>query len=134
MTRPARSPVTAAAVMVLLTAALASGCGEMTIPLDDPPTSTAPAERRPGDVSVTASGEAWIPDRLEVSTGSVALFVTNRDEFAHTFTSEVLDVDEPLPAKSNARVEVDVEPGSYAFRCTVPGHEDMTGRLLVRPG
>jgi len=62
----------------------------------------------------------------------VGTLVENRDPVRHTFTIEQLGIDVELPAGTNRRVEFTALAGTYAFHCTVPGHESMTGMVVVR--
>ncbi|MDP3892525.1 cupredoxin domain-containing protein [Nocardioides sp.] len=69
---------------------------------------------------------------MTASSGTVGTLVENRDPVRHTFTIEQLGIDVELPAGTNRRVEFTALAGTYAFHCTVPGHESMTGMIVVR--
>lgn len=85
-----------------------------------------------GDLALTADGTDWVPDTLTAAApGEIAVFIQNDDPFRHTFTIDGLDVDVELPADTDRRVTFTAASGEYEFRCTVPGHEDMTGTLTV---
>ena len=49
----------------------------------------------------------------------------------HTFTIEELGVDLEVPAHKAGRIDIDAAPGIYQFVCSVPGHEAMTGTLII---
>lgn len=49
----------------------------------------------------------------------------------HTFTVEALGVNLEIPALKSRRIAFDAPPVTYEFVCTVPGHESMTGTLIV---
>ena len=59
------------------------------------------------------------------------VWIDNKDGIRHTFTIEELDVDLEIPALKAKRVEFDAVAGTYTYICTVPGHENMTGTLVV---
>jgi plastocyanin len=85
-----------------------------------------------GDVVIVAE-EVEYPEAVQATAGSVALFVENRDPFRHTFAIESRDVEVELPASTDRRVVLDLPAGSYDFKCTVPGHDQMAGVLTVTP-
>ncbi len=85
---------------------------------------------QPGDVEVVAEGVAWVPGEITVSE-SAGLWIDNRDGIRHTFTVPELGIDLEVPALRSKRVEVDAGPGVYQIVCEVPGHESMTGSLVV---
>ena len=59
------------------------------------------------------------------------LVVDNADPFRHTFTIEGAGVDVEIPAGRTVEVPLDLQPGTYDYICAVPGHEAMTGTLVV---
>jgi hypothetical protein len=91
---------------------------------------TSGDDRQPGDVLLDITATEF-PERIEVSSGDV-LFIDNRHMFRHTFTVEGTDIDVALPALQGVRVAIDLPPGVYEVLCDVPGHEAMTGQLIVR--
>jgi hypothetical protein len=90
---------------------------------------TSGDDRQPGDVLLEISATEF-PDRIEIASGEV-LFIDNRHMFRHTFTVEGTDIDVPLPALQGVRVPIELPPGTYEVHCAVPGHESMTGHLIV---
>lgn len=89
------------------------------------------AERRDGDIAMTAENIEFQPDEVEGDSGTVAVFVTNNDPTLHTFTIDELDVSLDIPANSTARIEFDADAGEYEFYC-IPHEADMKGTLEVR--
>ena len=85
---------------------------------------------RPGDVEVVAEGVMWMPEELTVSESS-GLWIDNRDGIRHTFTITELGIDVEIPALRSKRIDIDAAPGTYQIVCDVPGHESMTGTLIV---
>ncbi len=87
---------------------------------------------RSGDVLLTAEDAEFSPNTAEGSSGTVAVHIDNKDSFRHNFSIDELDIDTEIPASKGVRVTLgDVSPGSYAFYCAVPGHDDMKGTLVV---
>jgi plastocyanin len=83
-----------------------------------------------GDVRVEVRNAAF-PETVRVASGGT-LFVDNADQLRHTFSVEGTDISLQLPERSSARVDVDLTPGTYRMKCEVPGHESMTGALVVQ--
>ena len=84
-----------------------------------------------GDILIAAESAEWTQASLTASSGTVGILVENRDPVRHTFTVEQLDIDVELPAGTDRRVEFTAAAGTYAFHCSVPGHESMTGTIVV---
>ncbi len=82
-----------------------------------------------GDIQIVAEDVEFSPDALSGAGGSVGVLVDNRDPIRHTFTIEALNIEVELPANTARRVDVSAAPGTYEFKCTVPGHENMKGTL-----
>ena len=72
-------------------------------------------------------------DKLQLTTGDVSVFVTNKDFWWHTFTIDKLHVDLRIPEGGHRRVTFKASPGTYKFYCAVPGHTQagMKGTLVV---
>lgn len=83
------------------------------------------------DTRVLAARIEWDPQIVSVAAGTAGVWVENEDGVRHTFTIEELGVDLEVPALRARRVDFDAQPGSYEIICTVPGHETMTGTLIV---
>lgn len=67
-------------------------------------------------------------------TSDVTISVTNEGTFGHDFTIEGTDLATALlnPGESEDLI-VNLEPGSYTYYCSVPGHREagMQGTLTV---
>lgn len=83
------------------------------------------------DVEVRAEGIEFLPENITVASGDVGVWVDNKDGIRHTFSITELGVDLAIPGLKAQRVDFEAEPGEYTIFCTVPGHEDMTARLIV---
>lgn len=92
------------------------------------------ASAESGDLRVTTEDLKFSPSTLEARAGDNAVFAENEDLFWHTFTIPELDVDLKLSEGAHRRAEFDARPGTYEFKCTIPGHEQagMKGTLVVR--
>ena len=73
------------------------------------------------------------PDRLEVQAGEpVRLLAKNKDFTLHTFTIEELGIDYTFKPRSELVFALPaLAVGEFSYICTVPGHEKMTGTLVV---
>jgi plastocyanin len=84
---------------------------------------------KPGDVRLEASDFDFTPTELSAPAGEVGVFVENQDPAQHDFTIEGV-VHLSLPAFKDRRATFTLQPGSYAFVCTLH-EEDMAGTLKV---
>ncbi len=85
---------------------------------------------------VVRAGDLWFkPERIEASTGAALnITVRNDGEVFHDFAIDELDL--MIDAEAGDTVTAglsDVEPGTYDFYCSVPGHAQagMTGTLVI---
>jgi hypothetical protein len=85
----------------------------------------------PGDVEVTAEQLMWAPEDISIDGSVTGIWIDNKDGIRHTFTIPELGIDVEVPALKARRVDIDAAPGSYQIICDVPGHESMTGTLIV---
>jgi len=85
----------------------------------------------PADEQVIAEKVTFLPPDLQVASGTAGVWVDNKDGIRHTFTIDELGVDLDIPALKARRVEFQAAAGTYTYRCTVPGHDGMTGTLVV---
>ena len=74
---------------------------------------------------------------LEAPAGKVTIEMTNPSSVAHDIAIEGNGVDVAGKVVSDgamSTVSADLEPGTYTFYCSVPGHEDagMKGTLTVQ--
>lgn len=85
----------------------------------------------PGDVEVTAEQLMWTPEEIVIDGSVTGIWIDNKDGIRHTFTIPELGIDVEVPALKARRVDIEATPGSYQIICDVPGHESMTGTLIV---
>lgn len=88
----------------------------------------------PTDLRIVTEDVKFSDTTLDADSGSVGVFVANRDLFWHTFTIRELDVNLSVPVGAERRVTFAAAPGTYEFVCAIPGHTQagMTGTLVVR--
>lgn len=84
-----------------------------------------------GDLLVEGKDILWMPDLLTAPAGQIGVFIENKDPVRHTFVIEQLDVEVELPTSASRRVEFLAPAGTYEITCTVLGHENMTGTLVI---
>lgn len=80
---------------------------------------------------------AYDKTELEAPAGEVTIELTNESAVSHDVAIEGNGVDETSSMVANGEttsVTADLQPGTYTFYCTVPGHEDagMKGTLTVK--
>ena len=92
------------------------------------------ADERAGAVRLEMKGTRFEPVDLRAEAGQpVRLAIKNRDLIAHRFVVEPLGVDVGLIPGAERIVELPaMDTGTYIYICTVDGHEQMTGFILVR--
>ncbi len=106
------------------------------------PATTAPAGGGGGstvDIS-TPSGSDLAFDQTDVSAkaGSVTIDFDNKQALSHDVKVEDSSGQElggtDLVASGTANATVDLQPGTYTFFCSVPGHREagMEGTLTVK--
>ena len=85
------------------------------------------------DASLVAKNVSFSESVLSVAAGEVTVAMSNQDLFWHTFTIDSLGVDLPVPVGATRSVTFEVEPGSYEFKCRIPGHPEagMVGTISV---
>ncbi len=84
-----------------------------------------------GGVTVVARSLAFDKGTYNASAGKVEITLDNQDPVIHNIT---LDSDGRLVVEANAHQKanatLDLKAGSYAFHCSIPGH-NMHGTFVV---
>ncbi len=97
---------------------------------------TAQAENGVLDIPMAPAGLAYQFADAEAEAGSIRITSENPQSVDHNIAVDGNGVDEKGPVVQNAvsEVTVDLEPGEYAFYCSVPGHREggMEGTLTVK--
>lgn len=129
--------VLATAVLALTLAAGCGGGGEEAEP--EQPTATEPAAGEETTLQLAADPDAALrfdKDTLETPAGTIAIELTNESSLPHNVAIEGEGVDEESETvtKDSTSLTVTLEPGTYTFYCSVPGHREggMEGTLTVR--
>jgi plastocyanin len=89
-------------------------------------------------IETASSGLAYASDSATAKAGKVTVDFTNGQPIPHDVAiesaeGEVIGQTETT-AEGSDSTEVELEPGTYTFFCTVPGHRDagMEGTLTVK--
>lgn len=133
------------AVLVSVVLALfAAGCGggdEGAEPQQPAATETAATETEMGGTTLQLAADAggafkFDQDALEAPAGMIMIELTNDASIPHNVAVEGNGVDEESETVtgSNTTLMVQLDPGTYTFYCSVPGHREggMEGTLTVR--
>jgi plastocyanin len=123
----------ASVVAGLLLAFVVAACGG-----GDGPDATSgdggDTSAQPGTVAVVGRDDlTWNTETLSASSGTLTVELTCEPAVNHNLVIEETDelVAECAPGET-ATGTVDLDPGSYTYVCTVPGHErTMRGTLTV---
>ena len=140
------SAVACVAVVAALGLAACGGGGDNnndTTAAATPPATTTGGGGAGGSSTVnisTPSGTELAYDQKSASAkaGSVTIDFTNNESIPHDVAVESSSGDTvgqtDLVASGTANTTVDLQPGTYQFFCTVPGHREagMQGTLTVK--
>lgn len=90
------------------------------------------------DIEAASSGLVFASKSATAKAGNVTVDFTNSQAIPHDVaiedsSGEVIGQTETI-AESSDSTEVELEPGTYTFFCTVPGHREagMEGTLTVK--
>jgi plastocyanin len=78
-------------------------------------------------------GLSYDKSSLEASAGEATIVLTNESSVEHDVRIEELDVGTDIISEGTDSVTLTLEPGTYTFFCSVPGHREggMEGTLTV---
>jgi uncharacterized cupredoxin-like copper-binding protein len=87
-------------------------------------------------VNVTLQEMSISLDSSQLKAGTITFVVTNNGFMDHDFAIRGNGVDQKtltLNSGESATLTVNLEPGTYTYICTMPGHEQggMTGTFIV---
>ncbi|UJA20669.1 hypothetical protein HJD18_10920 [Thermoleophilia bacterium SCSIO 60948] len=145
-TRILRALLLALVVALLGTGAVAcggddegdSGSGTESSSSDSGSASTGGFEN--GTLTIVADPDgalAYTTDTLEAEAGKVEVVLENQSSMGHDVVIETEDGEEigrtDVITGDTASFEADLEPGTYTYYCSVPGHREagMEGTLTV---
>ena len=110
-----------------------------TPPAEEPPVETEPEAAKPLEVTSPEDGALMFePDTLDAAAGEVSIEYTNPSAVPHNvaieFNGEAVAQSETVQGGDSAAAEASLEPGSYTFYCSIPGHREagMEGTLTVK--
>lgn len=124
--RPARRALVAVVLAVGLLAACAG----------DPGAGVSPEEVEGADLVVVGRDNLqWDVEELTATEGEISIALVCEDAVNHNLVIEETGEEVAVCAPGRSDVgTVTLEPGSYTYVCTVPGHErTMRGTLNVTP-
>lgn len=101
---------------------------------NDPEASSGgSSESGSSSTSVTAKEYKFNPSDITVDASPFTLELKNEGAIEHDFSVKGTDVVVLAKASEAATGEVELDPGTYTFFCSVPGHreEGMEGTLTV---
>ena len=136
-----------AAVGLAVLAFGVAGCGDddsgddsaATTPATTPapqPTTSTPATGGASTVKVGESEYKLTPSSVNAKAGSATFEVTNDGKIPHDLEIEGSGVEKKtatIQPGGNAKLTVDLKPGTYEMYCTIDGHKDlgMEGKVTV---
>ena len=130
--RPNRRRRTASLAAALLSAVVVAGCGGGDTAGDADRDVAGAADA--STVAVVGRDDlTWDTEELSAASGPITVQLTCEPAVNHNLVIEETDelVAECAPGETVTGT-VDLEPGSYTYVCTVPGHErTMRGTLTV---
>jgi uncharacterized cupredoxin-like copper-binding protein len=126
---PTRRRRTAVALTVAIAATLLAACGgdeDEALPAVDGPASPR--------LEVSATEMAFAPDAVAVEAGEVEVVLHNDGTILHDLRIDEQPLVLEAVAGETDTGAIALDPGSYAFFCSLPGHREagMEGVLEVR--
>jgi plastocyanin len=126
---PRRRPSTAVRSLVIAVAAVLLACSP-----SEP--QTAPVDPVTDDGALRVVGQddlRWNVEELTAAAGTIEFELVCEDAVNHNLVIDEVDVEVAACAPGQTvRGTVELEPGTYTYLCTVPGHErSMRGQLIV---
>jgi uncharacterized cupredoxin-like copper-binding protein len=124
-------------VCLLLLSLVITACGGAS---EQSEPEAAQVAANPGEgsttVNVTAIDFSYALDKTEASAGTVNFVIENSGAMQHDFAIQVNGVEQKsamLQPGESTTLSVTLSPGTYSYRCTVPGHEvlGMKGTFVV---
>jgi plastocyanin len=118
------------AAVFLVLALLAGGCGGDGEEAEPEQETTLQLAADPGGAF------SFDKKTLEAPAGTIAIELANEASVPHNVAIEGGGVDEESPTVTGepTSLTVELQPGTYTFYCSVPGHREggMEGTLTVR--
>lgn len=90
-----------------------------------------------GGADLPQDAVTWVADDIEyveapesAPAGEVTIAIDNQGGIAHDVTIDELDIKVEAPGGETASETHEIEPGTYEYYCSVPGHESsMNGEI-----
>lgn len=95
------------------------------------------ADGEGGGAGLPEDAVTWVADDIEyveapesAPAGEVTIAIDNQGGIAHDVTIDELDIKVEAPGGETASETYEIEPGTYEYYCSVPGHEsNMNGEI-----
>lgn len=90
--------------------------------------SSANVKEDSSTINVVAKDFSFSLDNSQAQSGAITFVVENDGSMNHDFAIHGNGVDEktpPIRAGESATLTVQLEPGTYTYICTIPGHEQL---------
>lgn len=92
-------------------------------------------EEPDGAVTITGTDDAtWATPDVTAPAGLIEITLQCGPEVSHSLRIDGVNDDRPVAGCLGGGAStklVTVDPGTYPFTCTIPGHNDMVGTLTV---
>lgn len=122
----------AALLGLAVAAGILMGCGQTSKPAGG--TVGSPTARAITVEADPTGALRWARSEAQAGAGRVRITLRNPSPIAHDLhlTGDGVDASTRTVTQGSAAITVRVKPGRYEFRCDLPGHDAMTGTLVVR--
>lgn len=119
--------------VVGLTVALVACGGDTGTSTSGGPAPNAQEVPASGSLSVSGKEFSFEPSTLSAESGDVRVSFRNAGVMEHDFTVKGTSLTIPAKAGQTATRSAKLDPGTYTYICSIPGHENggMSGTLTV---
>ena len=108
-------------IWLILLSIVATGCAEKSRDEEG-------NEEKAQKVSITVTEARFDPNQIDAKAGKIEFYVTNKGKQTHEFEifkeGKLVDEVEGITPGLTRELEVELEAGTYEFKCLEPGHEE----------
>ncbi len=115
-------------ILVIILVAISVTCGgsgDSSAPISE---SQSGNNLNEGDITVEAQEFSFSLSASEAKAGEIIFVVQNNGTMVHDFSIRGNGVEETtskIEPGESATLTVELEPGTYTYICTIPGHEQL---------